>query len=103
MWKSNYLAFGSIKTEVNNGAGIDNPLRFAGQYHDRETGLFYNLNRYCDPIMKRYLTQDPLKVAAGLNFYLYVAANPITCTDPLGLLAGLDNPRSVLNNGGMPL
>ncbi|TBL93452.1 RHS repeat-associated core domain-containing protein [Hafnia alvei] len=103
VWKSSYLAFGSIKTEANNGAGIDNSLRFAGQYHDRETGLFYNLNRYYDPTMKRYLTQDPLKLAAGLNFYLYVAANPITCTDPLGLLAGLDNSHSVLNNGGTPL
>ncbi|MDN6111178.1 MAG: hypothetical protein L0I83_11915, partial [Enterobacterales bacterium] len=46
---------------------------------------------------------DPLKLAAGLNFYLYVAANPITCTDPLGLLAGFENPHSVLNNGGTPL
>ena len=103
VWKSSYLTFGSIKTEANNGAGIDNPLRFAGQYHDRETGLFYNLNRYYNPTMKRYLTQDPLKLAAGLIFYLYVAANPITYTDPLGLLAGLDNPHSVLNNGGTPL
>ena len=85
VWKSNYLAFGSIKTEANNGTGIDNPLRFAGQYHDRETGLFYNLNRYYDPTMKRYLTQDPLKLAAGLNFYLYVAANPVLSSDPLGL------------------
>ncbi|TBL82570.1 RHS repeat-associated core domain-containing protein [Hafnia alvei] len=90
VWKSSYLAFGSIKTEANNGAGIDNPLRFSGQYHDRETGLFYNLNRYYDPTMKRYLTQDPLKLAAGLNFYLYVSANPITLMDPLGLM-GMPN------------
>ncbi|MEG2042652.1 MAG: RHS repeat-associated core domain-containing protein [Hafnia sp.] len=85
VWKSSYLAFGSIKTEANNGAGIDNPLRFAGQYHDRETGLFYNLNRYYDPTMKRYLTQDPVGLAGGLNLYLYVDANPISWLDPLGL------------------
>ncbi|WP_321572979.1 RHS repeat-associated core domain-containing protein [Hafnia alvei] len=85
MWKSSYLAFGSIKTEANNGAGIDNPLRFAGQYHDRETGLFYNLNRYYDPAMKRYLTQDPVGLAGGLNPYLYVDADPISRLDPLGL------------------
>jgi hypothetical protein len=53
--------------------------------------------------MKRYLTQDPLKLAAGLNFYLYVAANSITNTGPLSLLVELDNPHSVLNNGGTPL
>ncbi|TBL86825.1 hypothetical protein EYY95_12095, partial [Hafnia alvei] len=85
VWKSSYLAFGSIKTEANNGAGIDNPLRFAGQYHDRETGLFYNLNRYYDPAMKRYLTQDPVGLAGGLNPYLYVEGNPIRKIDPLGL------------------
>ena len=85
VWKSSYLAFGSIKTEANNGAGIDNPLRFAGQYHDRETGLFYNLNRYYDPAMKRYLTQDPVGLAGGLNPYLYVEGNPIKKIDPLGL------------------
>lgn len=95
VWKSSYLAFGSIKTEANNGAGIDNPLRFAGQYHDRETRLFYNLNRYYDPTMKRYLTQDPVGLAGGLNSYLYVDANPISRLDPLGLFkqnsTGLEN------------
>ena len=35
--------------------------------------------------MKRYLTQDPLKLAAGLNFYLYVSANPVLSSDPLRL------------------
>ncbi|MCQ4168162.1 RHS repeat-associated core domain-containing protein [Hafnia paralvei] len=102
-WKANYLAFGSVKQEASDGTGIDNPLRFAGQYHDRETGLFYNLNRYYDPAMQRYLTQDPLKLAAGLNFYLYVAGNPVINTDPLGLLQGLGNSGSILTNGGTPL
>ena len=37
------------------------PLRFAGQYHDTETGLFYNYNRYYNPDTGRYITTiDPL-------------------------------------------
>ncbi|WP_123752535.1 RHS repeat-associated core domain-containing protein [Pseudomonas putida] len=29
--------------------GLVNPLRFQGQYHDRETRLHYNRYRYYDP------------------------------------------------------
>ena len=36
------------------------PLRFPGQYHDRETGLHYNFHRYYDPETGRYLSHDPL-------------------------------------------
>ncbi|WP_349016785.1 RHS repeat-associated core domain-containing protein [Pseudomonas sp. PS01300] len=29
--------------------GLGNPLRFQGQYHNRETWLHYNRYRYYDP------------------------------------------------------
>ncbi|WP_342749280.1 RHS repeat-associated core domain-containing protein [Superficieibacter electus] len=35
---------------------IRNPLRFQGQYEDEESGLFYNLNRYYQPELGRYIT-----------------------------------------------
>lgn len=34
--------------------------------------------------MRRYLTQDPIKLAGGMNFYRY-PLNPIQWVDPLGL------------------
>jgi RHS repeat-associated protein len=60
------------------------PLRFPGQYHDVETGLFYNLNRYYNPDTGRYVTADPLGLAPSPNPHSYVG-NPTTQIDPLGL------------------
>ena len=59
-------------------------LRFPGQYHDAETGLHYNLNRYYDPEAAAYLTPDPLGLEPAPNQYGYVG-NPLADSDPLGL------------------
>ncbi len=47
-------------------------------------GLHYNRHRYYNPDNGRYLTPDPVKLAGGLNGYLYVP-NPTGWVDPLGL------------------
>jgi RHS repeat-associated protein len=64
---------------------IDNPLRFAGQYHDPETGWHYNWHRYYAPELGRYITEDPIGLEGGLNTYAYVFSNPIQNFDPHGL------------------
>ena len=63
---------------------IAQPFRFQGQYEDQETGLFYNRYRYYDPDSARYLTQDPIGLAGGINTFQYVP-NPTGWIDPLGL------------------
>ncbi|GAB2965147.1 DUF6531 domain-containing protein [Amycolatopsis acidiphila] len=69
---------------VSSQDGADCPLRFPGQYHDRETGLYYNHHRFYDPRTARYLSPDPLGLTPAPNHYAYVA-NPLIVCDPLGL------------------
>jgi RHS repeat-associated protein len=68
--------------------GVRQFIRFQGQWADEETGFYYNLHRYYDPAMGRYLSQDPIGLAGGVNLYEYVG-NPVSMVDPLGLQADL--------------
>jgi len=49
-----------------------------------ETNLYYYRARYYDPIVGRFLTEDPTRYRAGTNFYVYASNNPITFNDPMG-------------------
>ena len=60
-------------------------LRFPGQYRDRESGLYYNMNRYYDPEQGRYIQADPIRLQGGMNWYKYANSDPVTNFDFLGL------------------
>jgi RHS repeat-associated protein len=76
-----------VLTVVNRTAMAHQPLRYAGQYADGETGLHYNLFRYYDPQVGRFIVQDPIGLNGGWNLYQY-APNPLGWIDPLGLSFG---------------
>ncbi|EPZ0169271.1 RHS repeat-associated core domain-containing protein [Providencia stuartii] len=59
-------------------------FRFAGQYEDRETGLYYNRFRYYDKDSGQYISPDPIGLLGGLNPYGYVHC-PTGWVDPFGL------------------
>jgi len=91
-WTSTYRTWGNVVVEEKENvveentspANVEQNLRFQGQYLDRETGLSYNTFRFYDPDIGRFITQDPIAVAGGLNLYQY-APNPVSWVDPLGL------------------
>jgi RHS repeat-associated protein len=82
------------------------PLRFAGQYEDEETGLFYNRHRFYDPDIGRYLTPDPLGLEGGLSPYAYAANQPQAFFDLDGLIYSQivdpGPPEEVLHSGKNP-
>ncbi|WP_047691673.1 RHS repeat domain-containing protein, partial [Vibrio sp. ZOR0018] len=47
-------------------------LRYQGQIEDRESGLYYNVNRYYDADSGQYLSPDPIGFAGGLRPQAYV-------------------------------
>ncbi len=64
-------------------------FRFAGQYEDRETGLYYNRFRYYDKDSGQSISPDPIGLLGGLNPYGYgygYVHCPTGWVDPFGLV-----------------
>jgi RHS repeat-associated protein len=82
VWRGSYDALAGLRsTDVHQET---NPLRLQGQYFDAETGLAYNRHRYYDPETEAFISQDPLRQAAGTNLYRY-APNVWSWVDIFGL------------------
>jgi RHS repeat-associated protein len=60
-------------------------IQMAGREYDQETGLYYMRARYYDPKLGRFLSEDPLGLAGGMNLYAYAGNDPINFYDPNGL------------------
>ncbi|EOU7687814.1 rhs element protein RhsC, partial [Escherichia coli] len=82
-WYAEYDEWGNLLNEENPHQ-LQQLIRLPGQQYDEESGLYYNRHRYYDPLQGRYITQDPIGLKGGWNFYQY-PLNPISNIDPLGL------------------
>lgn len=69
---------------AESGTGAT-PFQFTGRENDGATGLYYYRARYYSPQMGRFISEDPIGLLAGPNFYAYASENPISRLDPLGL------------------
>jgi RHS repeat-associated protein len=83
VWAAKYTSF--LNAEVDSSSTSENNLRAPGQYYDGETGLYYNLNRFYDPQLGRYLRADPIRLRSGINLFTYAKNNPLAYFDPFGL------------------
>ncbi|MEE1920227.1 RHS repeat-associated core domain-containing protein, partial [Pseudomonas asiatica] len=91
VWQATYRSWGAIDGLLVKN--VEQNIRFQGQYFDSESGLNYNVFRYYDPELGRFIGQDPIGLQGGDNLYRY-SPNPIKWVDPLGLMP-LANPVSV--------
>jgi RHS repeat-associated protein len=63
---------------------------YTGRELDGETGLYYYRARYYDPMLGRFISEDPVGFSAGdTNLYRYVNNSPTNFTDPTGEFAFL--------------
>ena len=79
-----------------------NPFRYCGEYLDFETGKVYLRARYYNPVNGRMFSEDPLRCVTrkmpngqdvldplSLNLYVYCNNNPVSYSDPSGMITYL--------------
>ena len=70
--------------DSTNTSASPTPSQFTGRENDGPTGLYYYRARYYSPQLGRFLSEDPLGLGGGSNFYAYVGGNPVSLNDPTG-------------------
>ena len=100
LWYGEYTAWGRLKKDGRVYQNAHQPFRLQNQYYDRETGLHYNLMRYYEPETGRFISQDPIGLWGGDNFYFF-APNTSKWLDVLGLNKNLPVPYWPPNRGAL--
>ena len=65
--------------------GVQQPLRLAAREGDATVGLYQVRARWYDPVTARFVSEDPIGLAGGINPYAYASNNPVSFRDPSGL------------------
>lgn len=95
--KYTYDSWGNV-TSITDGNGNAitsathvgnlNPFRYRGYYMDTETGMYYLMSRYYDPVTHRFVNSDGyFQTGLGIldgNMNAYCGNNPINCIDSFG-------------------
>src|SRR5437588_1429556 len=77
--RQSYDAYGNSAGSTRTRYG------YTGRERDSLTGLQYNRARFYDPQLGRFISEDPIGLAGGMNAYVYVGNNVPNAIDPFGL------------------
>src|SRR5439155_15553319 len=77
-----YSPFGSTTL---SGTTSGNSFEYSSRENDG-TGLYFYRARYYHPIMGRFISEDPIRLRGGADFYTYVRNDPTRLIDPTGLI-----------------
>ena len=75
-----YSPYGETTT---SGEASANDSQYTARENDG-TGLYYYRARYYDPVLKRFIAEDPIGLGGGINAYAYVGGDPVSFVDPSG-------------------
>ena len=92
LWYGEYTVWGRLKKDERIYQNAHQPFRLQNQYYDEETGLHYNLMRYYEPEVGRFVNQDPIGLWGGDNLYWF-APSVQAWVDPLGLATRPNNGK----------
>jgi RHS repeat-associated protein len=82
----NRYRYGSFGTAELTSETVANPLRWTGREWDAQAGLYYVRARWYDPVLQRFVSEDPLGVEGGQNLFGYAGNDPVNRSDPTGLI-----------------
>lgn len=85
-----YTAFGEATLFAPNGAKVagstfDNRFGFQGQLFDPSSGTYSMRARHYVPAWGRFVSPDPLSIAAAPSLYSFTGSRPLAYRDPSGL------------------
>jgi len=69
----------------NNSGSTRTRYTYTGRERDSDTSLLYYRARFYDPQLGRFISEDPISLEGGINFYTYVQNDPLNFLDPIGL------------------
>ena len=76
-------AYGKLVSQTNQA--VDCVFGFTGRMFDKDTGLQNNVNRWYDPSVGRWMSEDPIGSEGGVNLTAYAGNGPVNYSDPYGL------------------
>jgi len=74
-------SFGNLASSTGT---LTNPFRYTAREFDTETNLYFYRARYLDPLVGRFVREDPIRFQGGINFYAYVGNDPTNHFDSSG-------------------
>ncbi|HID68964.1 MAG TPA: hypothetical protein EYP35_00540, partial [Desulfobacterales bacterium] len=80
-----YTPFGIL---LNESESFTQPFKYVGGLGvlAEASGFYYMRARYYDPIVGRFISEDPLGFGGGdVNLMVYAGSNPVLLVDPWGL------------------
>jgi RHS repeat-associated protein len=77
-----YDVYGSVRTSAGTSTSKHKFVGSLGHPSDSETGLIYMRARYMDPVVGRFVSEDPAR--DGQNWLTYAGSNPVNYVDSTG-------------------